>query len=152
VFGLFDLVTKIIQGPPAVPAGSTVQVGRSTLHIYCGTGYTAQADGYFTTGPQPPTRLIYFQHGILASDAFYNATAAELAENNDAIVVAPTITSNPFACDGCQLAGDQMHVAIAQLFLDPDRTALLPAPKRPASKEANYLRTSCSPGTPKAAN
>jgi hypothetical protein len=104
-------------------------VGRSTLQIDCGTGYTAQATWYFPTGPQPPTRLIYFQHGILASDAYYNATAAELAENNDAIVVAPTITSNPFACDGCQLAGDQMHAAVAQLFLDQNRTALLASAK-----------------------
>lgn len=119
----------IVQGPPAVPAGNTAQVGRSTLQIDCGTGYTAQATWYFPTGPQPPTRLIYFQHGILASDAYYNATAAELAENNDAIVVAPTITSNPFACDGCQLAGDQMHAAVAQLFLDQNRTALLASAK-----------------------
>jgi hypothetical protein len=69
VFSVIDFVTKILQGPPAVPAGNTAEVGRSTLQIDCGTGYTAQATWYFPTGPQPPTRLIYFQHGILATDA-----------------------------------------------------------------------------------
>ena len=121
-FGLFDLFTRIVQGPPSVPAGSTVRVGRSTLQIDCGDGYTAAADWYFPSDPEPD-RIIYFQHGFGASAGFYNATAAELAERNNAIVVAPTITANLFACDGCQLAGDQMHAAVAKLFLD--RAALL---------------------------
>jgi hypothetical protein len=40
---------------------------------------------------------------------FYDYTAADLAERNDAIVVAPTISSNIFDCYGCQLTGDSMH-------------------------------------------
>jgi pimeloyl-ACP methyl ester carboxylesterase len=53
----------------------------------------------------------------------YNVTAAELAERNNAIVVAPSITSNFFACDGCAQGLDPMHAAVADLFRG-DRAAL----------------------------
>jgi hypothetical protein len=126
-WGLFDLFSKIIEGPPMVAPGSTVTVGRSTLQIDCGTGYTADADWYFPTDGEPD-KFIYFQHGAFATAGMYNYTAAELAERNNAIVVAPSITSNFFACDGCQMAGEQMHAAIANLFLE-DRAALLASAK-----------------------
>lgn len=126
-FTVFDFFNRLIEGPPAVPAGSTLRVGRSTLEIDCGDGYTADADWYFPTSGQPD-KLIYFQHGFGARAGFYNLTAAELAERNNAIVVAPSITGNFFACDGCSLDGDQMHAAVAKLFLgDPvtgERTVL----------------------------
>ena len=126
-WSLFDFVSKILEGPPAVPAGSSVSVGRSKLEIDCGDGYTADADWYYPT-QGTPDKLIYFQHGFPARAGFYNITAAELAERNNAIVVAPSITGNLFACDGCQLGADQMHAAVAKLFLgDPvtgERTAL----------------------------
>ncbi len=119
---MFDFVNKILLGPPVVPAGSTVKVGRSDLSIDCGDGYTADADWYFPTDGEAD-KLIYFQHGILATAGFYNVTAAELAERNNAIVVAPSITSNFFACDACNLSADQMHAAVAALFIG-DRAAL----------------------------
>lgn len=122
-WSVFDVVTEILEGPPSVPAGSSVSVGRSELQIDCGDGYNADADWYYpTTGT--PDKLIYFQHGFLARAGFYNLTAAELAERNNAIVVAPSITSNFFACDACNLGSDPMHAAVAQLFTG-DRTALL---------------------------
>ena len=72
-----------------MPAGSTVTVGRSKLQIDCGDGYTVDADWYFRTDDQPPTGLIYLQHGFAARAGFYNTTAAELAERTHSIVVAP---------------------------------------------------------------
>jgi hypothetical protein len=122
-FSVFDFVSKIFEGPPVVPPGANVTVGRSPLRIDCGDGYLTQADWYFPTQGEPD-KLIYLQHGAFARAGLYNVTAAELAERNNAIVVAPSITSNYFACDGCQMGGDQMHAAVVKLFLG-DRGALL---------------------------
>lgn len=124
-FTVEEAFTNLLIGPPTVAPGSNVTVGISTLKIPCGDGYTATTDWYFPTNDPSPQRLIYFQHGFASPAALYDVTATQLAQQNDAIVVAPTITGNLFACDGCQLAGDQMHAAVAQLFLEPDRQALL---------------------------
>jgi hypothetical protein len=122
-WGLFDLVSKALDFPPTVPPGSTVTAGRSTLQIDCGDGYTADADWYFPTEGEPD-KFIYFQHGFPGRAGFYNLTLAELAERNNAVVVAPSITGNFFACDGCNLTSDPMHAAVARLF-EGDRAALL---------------------------
>lgn len=122
-WGLFDLVSKLVDLPPVVPPGSTVTAGRSTLEIDCGDGYTADADWYFPTEGEPD-KLIYFQHGFPGRAGFYNLTLAELAERNNAIVFAPSITADLFACDGCRLMGDPMHAAVAGLF-EGDRGKLL---------------------------
>jgi pimeloyl-ACP methyl ester carboxylesterase len=128
-FNAFQAFEQAVAGQPQVPPGSTVRVQRSTLNIDCGPGYTVDADWYFPdTGDEPPTRLIYFQHGFPGSGAEYDYTAAELAERNQAIVVAPTISSNVFDCYGCQLGGDPMHAAIGRLFLG-DRADLLASAK-----------------------
>ncbi|ODQ96564.1 alpha/beta hydrolase [Mycolicibacterium holsaticum] len=116
-------MVKLVVGPPAVPPGSTVTARRSTLQIDCGDGYTADADWYYPKQGQPD-KFIYFQHGFMAHAGIYNLTLAALAERNNAIVVAPTITSNYFACDGCSLTADPMHAAVGRLFQD-DRDALL---------------------------
>lgn len=122
-WGLFDMFSKFVSGPPVVPPGSTVTAGRSTLQIDCGDGYTADADWYFPTEGEPD-KFIYFQHGFPGNAAVYNLTLAELAERNNAIVVAPSITGDIFACDACNLTGDPMHAAVARLF-EGDREALL---------------------------
>lgn len=122
-FGFFDTFAKLIAGPIVVPPNSTVRVGRSSLEIDCGDGYVAQADWYVPTGPEPPVGLIYFQHGFGTQAGFYNVTLAGLAESTNSIVVAPSITSNFFACDSCHLTGDPMHFAVAKLF-SGDRAAL----------------------------
>ena len=123
-WSVLDFVTKIVVGgPPAVPPGRTVTAGQSTLQIDCGDGYTADADWYYPKEGQPE-KLIYFQHGFLARAGVYNVTLTEIAERNNAIVVAPSITSNYFACDGCSVTADPMHAAVARLFHD-DRAALL---------------------------
>ncbi|MGV0715753.1 hypothetical protein ABQE93_10130 [Mycolicibacterium sp. XJ662] len=122
-WSVIDFMVKLVVGPPAVPPGSTVTARRSTLQIDCGDGYTADADWYYPKEGQPD-KFIYFQHGFLAHAGVYNLTLAELAERNNAIVVAPSITSNYFACDGCSLTADPMHAAVARLF-EGDREALV---------------------------
>ena len=123
---VFDLIGAIVQaadGPPVVPPElrDKIQVSSSTLVV--SPGNEVAADWYYPTHGQP-TRLIYLQHGILASSPMYSYTASYLAERTNSVVVATTITSNPFAQNGLWLGGDHRHQAVAQLFLDDNRTAL----------------------------
>lgn len=125
VFNTLGAVVQTADGPPVVPAdlGDSVRVGSSGLVV--APGEELAADWYFpTTGGRQPQRLIYLQHGILATAPMYSHTAAYLAERTNSVVVATTITSNPFADHGMWLGGDPMHRAVAQVFLDDDRTAL----------------------------
>ncbi|MGV0792902.1 hypothetical protein [Mycolicibacterium sp. XJ1819] len=122
-WSLLDFVVKLVEAPPVVLPERSVTAGRSTLEIDCGDGYTADADWYYPKEGEPD-KLIYFQHGFLARAFVYDRTLTELAERNNAIVVAPSITSNYFACDGCSLTADPMHAAVARLF-EGDRGALL---------------------------
>ena len=117
IFNLYSFATRVLGGPPVVPPGSTVTVRQSTLQIDCGDGYDVPADWYIpATANEPPTRLIYLQHGFLASGPWYSYTAATLAEQTNSIVVAPSLTSNFFACDACWLGAPPMHQAVADLF------------------------------------
>ncbi len=127
VFGLISFAESVFEGPPMVPPGSGVTVKRSTLVI--SEGHEVPADWYFPEGSlteeaPPPERIIYLQHGFLARGVFYDYTASYLAEHTNSIVVAPSLTSNIFATDGMWLGGDQMHRAVADLFLD-ENDALL---------------------------
>ena len=121
VFNLFGAAERLVAGPPVLPPGSTVTVRSSTLEI--GTGQVVPADWYYPATDEPPTRLIYLQHGFLATGPMYSYTAAYLAESTNSIVVAPSLTSNPFAADSFWLGGDGMHRAVADLFVG-DREAL----------------------------
>lgn len=123
VFNLIGAIVQAADGPPVVPAElrDSIRVSSSTLVI--SPGNEVAADWYYPTHGQP-TRMIYLQHGVLASGPMYSYTAAYLAERTNSVVVATTITSNPFAEGGLWLGGDNMHKAVAQLFLDEDRTAL----------------------------
>uniref|UniRef100_A0A5Q5CLN3 Alpha/beta hydrolase n=1 Tax=Mycobacterium sp. (strain JLS) TaxID=164757 RepID=A0A5Q5CLN3_MYCSJ len=121
VFDILGAVTKFITGPPQLPPGSTVTVRTSTLEI--ADGRRASADWYFPDTDEPPTRIIYLQHGFLANGTMYSHTAAYLAERTNSVVVAPTLTSNPFRADDFWLGGDPMYRAVAELFTG-DREAL----------------------------
>jgi pimeloyl-ACP methyl ester carboxylesterase len=125
IFNLYSFATRVFGGPPVVPPGSNVSVRQSTLAIDCGDGYVVPADWYIPAGAdeEPPTRMIYLQHGFLAAGPWYSYTAATLAEQTNSIVVAPSLTSNFFACDACWLGAAPMQQAVANLFLD-DNTAL----------------------------
>lgn len=121
VFNLYGLATRLVGGPPVLPPNSSVTVHSSTLRLDCAGGYEVPADWYIpdtAQGQAPPTRLIYLQHGFLASGPWYSHTAAALAEQTNSIVVAPSITSNFLSCDACWLGAPPMHQAIANLFAD----------------------------------
>ena len=119
IFTLFNVATRLFEGPPVLPPGSTVTVRSSTLQL---GAYEVPADWYFPTDPDPE-RLIYLQHGFLASGRFYSYTAATLAEQTHSIVVAPTVTSNFFASDGFWIGGAPLQRAVADLFVG-ERDAL----------------------------
>ncbi|CAN5424179.1 hypothetical protein BH11ACT7_BH11ACT7_18030 [soil metagenome] len=123
VFNFIGAMVQAADGPPLVPdeLRDDITVSSSTLQI--SPGNEVAADWYVPTTGQPE-RLIYLQHGVLATGPMYSYTAAYLAERTNSIVVATTITSNPFADGGLWLGGDNMHKAVAQLFLDEDREAL----------------------------
>ncbi|OWL98509.1 hypothetical protein B7435_24810 [Mycolicibacterium peregrinum] len=126
VFDTVAALERIVGGDPVVPPGlrDSVEVSTSTLVI--SEGHEVESNWYFPTSAngEPPTRLIYLQHGFLANGPLYSYTASYLAQSTNSIVVTTTFTSNPFEADGMWLGGDNLHEAVAQLFLDPDRTAL----------------------------
>ena len=119
--------TPSVTTPTAVEG---VVVGQSTLTIPCGPGYDVPADWYFPTGADPPTGLIWLQHGFLAQGPWYSTTAATLAKETNSIVVAPSITSNFLQCDGCWLNGDPMERAVASMLVD--RTELTESARQAA--------------------
>jgi acetyl esterase/lipase len=128
VLDLVSGLTKLIDGPPVLPPGSTVEVGTSSLKIT--ETMTVSANWYFPEGDRPPDRMIWLQHGFLATGPMYSYTAAWLAENTHSIVVTPTLTSNYLAPggngtpgSGLWLGGDAVHAVVADLFVD-DRAAL----------------------------
>jgi hypothetical protein len=110
-------VIRLVEGPPTLPPDSTVTVGRSMLTIPVGTGHIVPANWYFPSEPQSPTRLLYLQHGFLASAPLYSYTAAVLAQQTNSIVVAPSLTSNLFAGDAAWLGEMALQRAVADLFI-----------------------------------
>ncbi|TFV60970.1 alpha/beta hydrolase [Mycobacterium sp. PS03-16] len=119
-FDLLGIVIRTVTGPPQLPPGSTVTVRSATLKI---DGRAVTADWYFPEGDEPPQRMIYLQHGFLANSRMYSYTAAMLAERTNSVVVAPTLSANPFTEDDFWLGGDPMYRAVADLFVG-DRAAL----------------------------
>lgn len=133
---VLNLVMGLVQafdGPPVLPPGSNVIVRSSTLTIPVAGGRTVEADWYFPTDAEPPTRLVYLQHGLFATGPMYSYTAATLAEQTHSIVVAPSITSNWFDADAAWLGGTPMQRAVADLFVG-NREALTAS----ASAAAGY--------------
>ncbi|MFI2839482.1 hypothetical protein [Mycolicibacterium sp. PDY-3] len=87
-------------------------------------GRNVQADWYFPKDADQSTRLIYLQHGFMASGPMYSYTAARIAERTNSIVVAPSLSSNFFDPAAAWVGGDPMHQAVAELFVG-DREALV---------------------------
>jgi hypothetical protein len=133
VYNLYTSAMQFLGGPVRVPFGSNVRVERSTLTL--GNGVVVPADWYFPDGDEPATGVIYFQHGFLASSAFYSATAAYLAEKTNSIVVAPTLTWNVFDTANLPLMLPETHRAVAELFAG-DRAVL-----NASAQAAGYVGT-----------
>jgi hypothetical protein len=87
------------------------------LEIPVGPGHDVPANWYFPMEPRSPTRLLYLQHGFLASAPLYSYTAAVLAQRTDSIVVTPSLTSNLFASDTAWLGEMALQHAVADLFV-----------------------------------
>lgn len=113
----------LADGPPVLPPNSTVTVRTSSLTLPIGTGRSVQADWYFPEDADASTRLIYFQHGFLASGPIYSYTIARLAERTDSIIVAPSLSSNFFSPSAEWVGGSTVQRAVAELFVG-DRAAL----------------------------
>ncbi|MEW5811860.1 MAG: alpha/beta fold hydrolase [Actinomycetota bacterium] len=107
----------LVDGPPAVPADSTVTPRRSTLVVPVAGGRRVEANWYFPDSTTEPAGLIYLQHGFMASAPMYGYTAAALAERTNSIVVAPSLSSNFFLRSAAWLGGTPMQVAVADLFV-----------------------------------
>ncbi|MED5813879.1 hypothetical protein VST63_16085 [Mycolicibacterium sp. 050232] len=126
VFDTLATLERVVGGDPVVPPQlrDSVEVSTSTLVI--SEGHEVESNWYFPTSEngEAPTRLIYLQHGFLANGPLYSYTASYLAHSTNSVVVTTTYSSNPFEADGMWLGGDNLHESVAQLFLDPDRTAL----------------------------
>lgn len=117
LFSLLGAVLQIFSGPPVLPAGRTVTVRTSTLTLP-DSGKTVRADWYFPDEVDEDTRLIYLQHGFMATGPMYSYTAAYLAETTNSIVVAPSMSSNLFAPDAEWIGGDPLQQDVAELFRD----------------------------------
>ncbi len=120
-FNSLQALEALVTGPPVLPPNSTVTVRNSTILL--STGQRVKANWYYPEGDVVPDKLIVLQHGFFALGPMYSFTAAKLAASTGAIVVTPTISSNPFAGDDNWINGDGMAAAIAELFVG-DRTAL----------------------------
>ena len=115
--------------PGATNGVTGVQVGHSRLAVPGAfIGNTVAADWYFPTqvdGTVDAQGVIWLQHGFGATNTFYAALAQELAQTTNSIVVAPTLSSFPFTFSGGCLSCSTSQQAVAEVFLDPDRTALV---------------------------
>lgn len=127
VFDTVAALERIVGGDPVVPRQLRDSVEVSTSTLVVSPGHEVESNWYLPKtgeGQPAPTRLTYLQHGFLANGPLYSYTASYLATQTNSIVVTTTYTSNPFEADGMWLGGDNLHEAVAQLFLDPNRTAL----------------------------
>ena len=115
--------------PGATNGVTGVQVGHSRLAVPGAfIGNTVAADWYFPTqvdGTIDAQGVIWLQHGFGATNTPYAALAEELARTTNSIVVAPTLSSLPFTFSGGCLICTTSQQAVAEVFLDPDRTALV---------------------------
>lgn len=124
----------LADGPPVLPPNSTVTVRTSSLTLPIGAGRSVQADWYFPDDADASTRLIYFQHGFLASGPIYSYTIAHLAERTDSIIVAPSLSSNFFSPSAEWVGGSTVQRAVADLFVG-ERAALVESASAAAGHE-----------------
>ena len=93
-----------------------ITVGHAPLVIPCGSGGTPVPAGWFFPDRKRPTGVVWVQHGFFRAAANVLTLARYIASHTGAIVVAPTISSNPFAVAGCWINGPPMAQGVAALF------------------------------------
>ena len=123
IFNALSAAARLFDPPPTIPPDSSVTRGTSTLTLPCDCAQTLKTDWYFPNQSTEPVGLIYLQHGFFRSKTNVSALAVALAERTNSVVVAPTVTSHPFAAGGYWINGEPMQHAIASLFTG-DRAAL----------------------------
>ncbi|MEO3761347.1 YncE family protein [Mycobacterium sp. B14F4] len=101
--------------------GTSITTGRSALEIPGANGYSVNATWYFPNKDEPPTGLIFLQHGFFRSSANVSALARQLADSTNSIVVTPNLSSNYF--DRYNIWGSAIQRAVALMFAG-DRSAL----------------------------
>lgn len=115
---LATVITLLLALAAAPCAGARsrppVLVGHSPLALSCGSaGTTVPTDWYFPQRRRGAAGLVWLQHGFFETKANMIGVANAYAERAGAVVVVPTITSNPFATGGCWLNGAPMWRAVA---------------------------------------
>ena len=117
---------SVIAGPPVVPPNSNMRVGRSTLQIDCGDGYTADADWYVPTSQEPPkgTDLPSARDPCRQCQLLRRHRRRVGGVRRTASSSRPPSRRTSFRLRFViSLIGDPMHFAIAKLF-SGDRAAL----------------------------
>ncbi|HZE05675.1 MAG TPA: hypothetical protein VE127_10650 [Solirubrobacteraceae bacterium] len=112
----------VLAAAPCAVARSRwpVRVGHAPLMLPCGSaGVTVPTDWYFPQRGHAATGLVWLQHGFFETKANMAGVAKAYAERAGAVVVVPTITSNPFAAGGCWLNGARMWRAVAATLTNP---------------------------------
>jgi hypothetical protein len=109
---------RVAPASPRASAHEPVLVGHSSLQVGCGSaGTTLSTDWYFPGGGVArPTGIVWLQHAFFQTKDNLVALAQSIAAHTGAIVIAPTITSNPLATGGCWINGAPMARAVANLF------------------------------------
>jgi hypothetical protein len=102
---------------PALAAAETTR--HAPLVIPCGSSGTAVPAGWFFPDRRRPTGMVWVQHGFFRAAVNVVTLAQYIAGHTGAIVVAPTISSNPFADAGCWINGPPMAQSVAALFAGP---------------------------------
>ena len=133
IFNAVVAFVRLFDPPPVIPPGSTVTRGTSTVQLPNSAGRSVDADWYFPNQAEEPVGLVYLNHGFFRSNTNMASLAVQLAERTNSIVVAPTISSNPFATDGYTINGEPMQRAVASLFAG-DRIELTASASAAAGK------------------
>jgi len=117
---LTPLSAEVASAAPPPTHRGAILVGHSRLDVPCGPlGTRLSADWDFPRRrSRHPTGIVWVQHGFFRTKANIASLARHIAAHTGAIVVAPTISSNPFALGGCWINGAPMHRAIAALFAE----------------------------------
>ena len=95
---------------------SAITVGHAPLVIPCGSDGTAVPAGWFFPDRRRPTGVVWVQHGFFRAAANVLTLARYIAGHTGAVVVAPTVSSNPFTAAGCWINGPPMAQGVAALF------------------------------------